>query len=743
MSSSPIPYVPPRQNSVVIETLNPNKNVEMPDLLPSDECKDFVFSPSWYPGMLPGEQMVFHEPCVSMELTNSVQATWLNNTAYFNNETITPKKTGLLIGTNFRLVFVDKTDKPHTFPSTKNINLIPLNTIGNINFLITGKDESTSRTLQLWCKDCRLITLTFETAATCSEMHKKLLGRTVSTIEKVFAFTQNASPRLPETEHVLELEFKRLKLDPAKWRLTKINQDYNKIPSYPATLIVPNDIPDSVLHKAAAFRCNSRIPAVCWVSPTGASISRTSQPHTGIWSARSEDDEMLVRGIFSKNEHYSKRPMYIMDCRPKLSAVGNMAKGLGYEKPEGYSEHTCEIVWMGIDNIHTMRDSLYRMFQLCMGIQSDHKWLSNLEYTRWMDHLSLVLSTAVKAVELVDQGSSILVHCSDGWDRTSQITSLAQVLLSGYYRTFKGFLELIQKEWIAFGHRFQARSGHGCGDFWTNEHCSPIFLQWVDCVWQVMQQFPQCFEFNEKLLIDVLDNLYNCYFGEFLFNNEREMLQAKPFPSLWQRYAQKPNCIFKNPFYHETNQPQVLLPGSSPKILRFWAGYYLRYYQPQEDGLSYIHQKGRELISERDGIVEELKQMKLQLEKEMKLRSQLEQQLHTVANANEKQREEMRRRSFECKVMSEEGEGTVWCKIGMDDMANPPLKRVHIIDDYDPLSLSHSPSHSVASYSTPPDSPCIDLAQPTSSPELDQTLPVSPKRKNSRPVELGVDELPA
>lgn len=62
--------------------------------------------------------------------------------------------------------------------------------------------------------------------------------------------------------------------------------------------------------------------------------------------------------------------MYIMDCRPKLSAVGNMAKGLGiksifvvllhfcnsislgYEKPEGYSEHSCEIVWMGIDNIH-------------------------------------------------------------------------------------------------------------------------------------------------------------------------------------------------------------------------------------------------------------------------------------------------------------------------------------------------------------------------------------------------------
>lgn len=43
--------------------------------------------------------------------------------------------------------------------------------------------------------------------------------------------------------------------------------------------------------------------------------------------------------------------MYIVDCRPKLSAVGNMAKGLGYERADCYSEN-CEIIWMGVDNIH-------------------------------------------------------------------------------------------------------------------------------------------------------------------------------------------------------------------------------------------------------------------------------------------------------------------------------------------------------------------------------------------------------
>lgn len=43
----------------------------------------------------------------------------------------------------------------------------------------------------------------------------------------------------------MEKEFKRMGLDPTKWRLTKINSDYGKIPSYPATFIVPNDISDA------------------------------------------------------------------------------------------------------------------------------------------------------------------------------------------------------------------------------------------------------------------------------------------------------------------------------------------------------------------------------------------------------------------------------------------------------------------------------------------------------------------
>lgn len=38
------------------------------------------------------------------------------------------------------------------------------------------------------------------------------------------------------------------------------------------------------------------------------------------------------------------------------------------------------------------------------------------------------------------ESASVLVHCSDGWDRTSQVCSLGALLLDSYYRTIKGFM---------------------------------------------------------------------------------------------------------------------------------------------------------------------------------------------------------------------------------------------------------------------------------------------------------------
>ena len=63
-------------------------------------------------------------------------------------------------------------------------------------------------------------------------------------------------------------------------------------------------------------------------------------------------------------------------------------------------------------------------------------------------------------------GSHVLIHCSDGWDRTSQLRALSQRCLDPYYRTMEGFMVLIEKDWLSFGHMFRHRSGFLSSEKW-------------------------------------------------------------------------------------------------------------------------------------------------------------------------------------------------------------------------------------------------------------------------------------
>lgn len=99
--------------------------------------------------------------------------------------------------------------------------------------------------------------------------------------------------------------------------------------------------------------------------------------------------------------------------------------------------------------------------------------------------MQLLLSGAAKIADKLESGkTSVVVHCSDSWDRTAQLTCLAMLMLDSYYRTIRGFQVikqqhqlksgvfpvnsrimvcvcwqvLVEKEWISFGHKFSAVS---------------------------------------------------------------------------------------------------------------------------------------------------------------------------------------------------------------------------------------------------------------------------------------------
>lgn len=51
---------------------------------------------------------------------------------------------------------------------------------------------------------------------------------------------------------------------------------------------------------------------------------------------------------------------------------------------------------------------------------------------------------------------------------------------------------------------------------------SPIFLLFLDCVWQLLQQCPTSFEFSETYLTTLWDAAHVSIFDTFLFDCDRD-----------------------------------------------------------------------------------------------------------------------------------------------------------------------------------------------------------------------------
>lgn len=66
-------------------------------------------------------------------------------------------------------------------------------------------------------------------------------------------------------------------------------------------------------------------------------------------------------------------------------------------------------------------------------------YISGLESSGWLKHIKAILDTSWFIAQALEEGVSVVVHCSDGWDRTAQVCSLASILLDPYYRTMSGF----------------------------------------------------------------------------------------------------------------------------------------------------------------------------------------------------------------------------------------------------------------------------------------------------------------
>lgn len=504
-------------------------------------------------------------------------------------------------------------------------------------------------------------------------------------------------------------------------------------PTYPALLAVPSAISDNTLNYAGRYRSRVRLPVLTYLHPVNnCSITRSSQPLVGVRGNRSIQDEKLLLAIFSTSHsnqpppNPSSRPRsrqsprssssgsptqdvppnlpdpetledqmisrtasddgprvygaqqhnLIVDARPTVNALAMQAVGLGSENMDNYRFATK--AYLGIDNIHVMRDSLNKVIDTLK--ESDVTAMAPnreaLAKSGWLKHIAGILDGAsLIARQVALQHSHVLIHCSDGWDRTSQLSALSQLCLDPYYRTLEGFIVLVEKDWLSFGHMFNHRSGFLSSEKWFSienervggsdshhqraglsnsssgaghalenaflsakgffnkdnssresfvdsdgelqpydqspssninkkssasnsvasklgkdgaasdktkpttkvKETSPVFHQFLDATYQLLHQNPSRFEFNERFLRRLLYHLYSCQYGTFLYNNERERMEAgvqQKTRSVWDYFLGRKEQ-FLNPQYEERiddnvrGKERLVLPKAEE--VRWWS----------------------------------------------------------------------------------------------------------------------------------------------------------------------------
>ncbi|XP_028829174.1 myotubularin-related protein 1a isoform X4 [Denticeps clupeoides] len=388
-------------------------------------------------------------------------------------------------------------------------------------------------------------------------------------------------------------EYKRQGLPNESWTISKMNSNYEVCDTYPALLVIPTNIKEDEIKRVASFRAKHRIPVLSWIHPeTQATIVRCGQPMVGPSDRRCKEDERYLQSIMDANAQSHK--LTIFDARQCSVADTNKAKDGGYESENFYAN--VELNFLEIPNMHVMRESLRKLKEVVYPTIDEARWLSAIDSTHWLEYIRLLLAGAVRIADKLESGkTSVVVHCSDGWDRTAQLTSLAMLMLDSHYRTLRGFQVLLEKEWISFGHKFTSRVGHGDKNH-ANSERSPLFVQFIDCVWQMTRQFPSAFEFNELFLITVLDHLYSCLFGTFLYNSEKERVEKEVHSktaSLWSYVNSQPED-FSNPFFVDYEH-HVLFPLASLRHLELWVSYYVRW-NPRMRPQMPVHQNLKELL---------------------------------------------------------------------------------------------------------------------------------------------------
>uniref|UniRef100_A0A8C9VAE3 Myotubularin related protein 11 n=1 Tax=Scleropages formosus TaxID=113540 RepID=A0A8C9VAE3_SCLFO len=272
------------------------------------------------------------------------------------------------------------------------------------------------------------------------------------------------------------------------WRVSAVNDRFEMATSLPRFNVVPQKVLDTELKKTFAHFNEGRIPRWCWHHPCGSDLLRMASLQNNIYHEKDDirNLEAIVFGV--------QQQCVVVDVAEEMPTPAD------------------------IQLAHT------RLRALCLGgsmtilscpVLSPLLASTPLHST----HRCCLKKAAEVACLLRERQLSVILQEPEDRDMNCVVSSLVQVMSDPYCRTMLGFQGLIQKEWVMAGHRFLSRANYHRD---SDKEEGPIFLLFLDCVWQLWAQRPSRFQFTGDYLLALHDSAHVPLFSTFLFNCQRE-----------------------------------------------------------------------------------------------------------------------------------------------------------------------------------------------------------------------------